>query len=116
MNNRDTLELILTNNSKSLGKISTTCKDWHTTTEVHREAEKMKYINEISMTNHYDLIDSLEFEMFRSGTAYNSDDYYDWWRDDEYDWEETWYNYRTYSFFYEEYIKNLNLNYGNPLE
>ena len=102
MNTHDTLELVLTYDSQSLGKVSSTSKEWNTITCNYRDHEKMKYIKESSLCHKDNLIKQLDFEMYRCGTAYydSDDEYYYSWRDDIDDWEEEWYGYRYYSFFY----------------
>jgi hypothetical protein len=106
MNNQHTLELILTQHSRSLGKISSTCKEWNTTTGEYREEEKLKYIKDTSLDCQDNLIQVLELEMYRCGTAFYDNDVYNLWRDDNDDWEEQWYDYRVYDFFYKDYMRS----------
>ena len=115
MNNHilDTLEIILTQDSGSLGKISSTCKNWHTITADYRDKKKMKYIKTTSFEYQDDVMEELGYEMFQSGTGYYGENYCHLWRDYTDGWEEIWYSYRTYSFFYDEYMQRLsNLNYS----
>jgi hypothetical protein len=103
MDNQDTLALVLTSDSKSLGKVSSTCKKWHTVIGNYRDQEKMNYLKESSLKHQDHLLQNLEFEMYRCGTAYFDDDeFYYSWRDDTGDWEDEWYGYRFYSFFYND--------------
>ena len=102
MDTHDTLELVLTYDYESLGKVSSTSKEWNTITGEYRNKEKMKYIKASSLSHKDNLIQQLDFEMYRCGSAYVDDglEIYDTWRDDIDDWEEEWYCYRYYSFFY----------------
>jgi len=99
-----TLELILTLDSKSLGKISSTCKHWYSSTDQFRDQERMNYLKESSLMKQDSLIQQLEFEMYRCGTGHHDPGFYYSWREYTEDWEEDWYGYRVYSFFYKDYI------------
>ena len=94
------MEFILCLESKSLGKISSTCKQWYSLTNEFREQEKMNYLKDCSFTVQDTLIQQLEFEMYRCGTAHYNPGFYYSWREYTDNWEEDWYGYRDYSFFY----------------
>mgnify|MGYP001300823381 CR=1 FL=1 len=111
MNNLHTLELILTLDSKSLGKVSSTCKDWHMTTCESRFREKMKYIQETSLMFQDTLIQEFDYQMYKCVTGYDdntrlnlerqdstsgtSNGFFPSWRDYTDDWEESWYEVRS---------------------
>jgi hypothetical protein len=98
------LELILIQDYRSLGKISSTCKEWHSTIDEFLYQEKMSYLKESSLMKQDDLIQQLEFQMYRCGTAHHGDGFYYSWRDYTGDWEDDWYGYRVYCFFYRDYM------------
>jgi len=99
-----TLEFILTLDSSSLGKISSTCKHWYSSVGEYRDQEKMSYLKESSLMIQDSLIQQLEFEMYRCGTAHHDTGFYYSWREYTDDWEDDWYGYRDYSFFYKDYM------------
>ena len=105
MNIADTLEMVLTQNSTSLGKISLTSKEWNNVTNQFRAETKLAYIKECSRAFRDDLLQELDYEMYRCCNAYYDDDFYYYWRDYIVDWEANWDEYRMYSFFYDDYIR-----------
>lgn len=69
----------------------------------------MSYLKESSLIIQDSLIQQLEFEMYRCGTAHHDNGFYYSWREYTDDWEDDWYGYRDYgyrdySFFYKDYM------------
>ena len=107
MDYHNTLEIILTSNSESLGRISSTCRLWNVTTSKFREEEKMNYIHETSLVFQDQVIQNLDLEMYNCASGFRNGDFYPSWREWTDDWEDCWYDYRVYGFFYDDYMRKI---------
>lgn len=107
MQTTDTLEIIFSIEKKNLGNISSVSKEWKELSGDLLKKEKDNFIKTNSESNQANLLKEFDHEIFDSCSLFTQEEYSPSWRKDI-NWEETWYDYRTNWFFYEDYIRKLN--------